>query len=350
MLSRFFLITLFYSFLILKSYAQPPMAMPVEVAPVKIDTVKIEVTAIGTLRAQESVAIRSEIPGRILRIHFSETRPVEKGDPLVTLDPAEYQAQLAESTAEVKLNELSYERIKDVFNRKLVSRQDLDEARAKLDSSLARQALEQVRLEKTVIRAPFKGTVGLRNISEGAYIDENQLLTTLGNSSMVKLDFRIPEKFLPSIQFGQAVLAQVDAYPEKIFRGELYASDIVVEETTRTLLLRAKLPNPKGELFTGMFARVRLTLATRDAAILIPEQAIVPQGHESFVFKVVKDKAVLTKVTLGERRSGEVEILTGLTHQDQVITAGQMKLFDGATVKVVSTEGHLDRVVARPIR
>ena len=180
--------------------AQPPSqggsppALPVKIAPVKIGTVTDEVTTIGTLRAEESVVIRSEIAGRVLSIHFAEGQKVSQGDQLVTLDPAEYQAQREESTVAVKLNQLNFERVKDLYNKQLSSRQAYDEAQAKLEESRARQALDQVRLDKTVIHAPFNGVLGLRQISPGAYIQPGQDLVTLAKTDSVKLDFRVSDK------------------------------------------------------------------------------------------------------------------------------------------------------------
>ena len=313
-----------------------PPAIPVKIAPVKIGTVSEEITTIGTLRAEESVVIRSEIAGRVLSIHFTEGQQVSQGDKLITLDPAEYQAQREESTVAVQLNQLNFERLKDLYNKQLSSRQAYDEAQAKLEESRARQALDQVRLDKTVILAPFDGVLGLRQISPGAYIQPGQDLVTLAKTDSVKLDFRVPERFLPQIHLGQPVKITVDAYPNQTFTGKVYASEVSVDEETRTLPLRANLPNISGELKPGMFARVALVLEERRHALLIPEQALVPQGKENLVFKLVEGKALSTQVKLGQRREGEVEILAGLSTKDQVVTDGQIKLRDGMTVTILS--------------
>ena len=315
--------------------ASGPPAIPVKIAPVKIGTVSDEITTIGTLRAEESVVIRSEIAGRVLSIHFAEGQQVSQGDDLVTLDPAEYQAQREESTVAVQLNQLNFERLKDLYNKQLSSRQAYDEAQAKLEESRARQALDQVRLDKTVIRAPFDGVLGLRQISPGAYIQPGQDLVTLAKTDAVKLDFRVSERFLPQIHVGQPIKVTVDAYPNQTFTGKVYASEVSVDEETRTLLLRANLPNAGGELKPGMFARVALVLEERRHALLIPEQALVPQGKENLVFKVVDGKALSSPVKLGQRREGEVEILAGLGTKDQVVTDGQIKLRDGMAVIIL---------------
>lgn len=331
---------------IIPAFAQPPMGVPVIAHQVTTDTVVEKITAIGTFQPEETVIIRSEIPGRITHLHFSEGEYVKKGKILVNLDSSEYEASLAESTTAVTLNQLNFDRVQELSNKKLASRKDYDEIRAQLDESRARQTLNKVRLEKTKITAPFSGIVGLNDISEGAYIQAGEDLVTLIDRSIVKLDFRIPERYLSQISIGQSVNIQVDAYPQQTFVGKVYAFDLAVDQETRTLLLRARVPNAKDQLYPGMFARVNLVLANRANAVLVPEQAIVPQGTDSFVFKVVTEKeaskVALTKIVLGLRRTGDVEVLEGLEAGDKVITDGQMKLYDGADVMIINemSEAH----------
>lgn len=318
--------------------AQPggPPAMPVKVAPVTKDAVAVDITALGTLRSEEAVMVRPEIAGRVQTIHFKESQLVNKDDPLVTLDQAEYQAQLAGSTAEAEMERISHDRIRDLSARQLTSRQNLDEAKAKLDSARARQTLDQVRLDKTVIRAPFSGVVGLRRVSPGAYVKEGEDIVTLGSIGTIKVDFRVPEVHLPKLAAGQTIQAQVDAYPGSVFQGTVYAIDPALDEETRTVLVRARLPNPDSRLRPGMFARLKLTVERRPNALLVPEQAIVPMQDKLFVFRVVDGKAALTPVTVGLRRPGQVEITAGLNADDMVVTDGQMKLFDGVPVTVLN--------------
>lgn len=311
------------------------MAMPVKAEPVIRDTLIVDITALGTLRSEEAVMIRPEIDGRIQTIHFQEGQVVGKDTPLVTLDQAQYRAALAGSTADAELARISYERLQDLYARRLTSRQNLDEAKAKLDAARARQDLDQVLLDKTVIRAPFTGILSLRRVSPGAYVKEGDDIVGLGSIGSLKLDFRIPELYLPKVRPNQTVQIQVDAYPDQIFEGSVYAIDSAVDEETRTILLRARLPNPDNQLRSGMFARLKLTVEKRPNALLVPEQAIVPMQDKSFVFRVVDGKAALTPVNLGQRRPGQVEITAGLNPQDIVVTDGQTKIFDGSPVAVL---------------
>jgi membrane fusion protein (multidrug efflux system) len=316
--------------------AQPgPMALPVKTAPVIQDTVIAEITALGTLRSDEAIIVRPEIAGRVQTIHFQEGQLVNKNDPLFTLDPAEYKAQLDGGAAQSRLEQLNFERTQTLYSRQLTSRQNLDEAQARLDAARAYQAKDQVRLDKTVIRAPFSGVVGLRQVSPGAYVSPGEDLTTLGSIGTVKLDFQVPEIYLSKIKVGQSLTIGVDAYPGRTFPGTVYAINSGIDEETRTIRLRARAPTPDNLLRSGMFARVALILEKRDKALLAPEQAIVPQGQKAFVFRVVDNKAVLTPVTLGQRRPGQVEITAGLNPKDQVVTDGQIKLRDGMAVQVL---------------
>lgn len=324
------------------SWTAPPAAkvIPVEAGVVKLDTAIEEVSAIGNLLPEESVVIRPEIPGRINQLLFSEGETVKKGDILVTLDDSEYVARLSENDTQVKLNRTNFERIQELYDKKVISRKEYDETKSKLDQSLAGSTIDRVYLEKTKILAPFTGTIGLRNVSVGAYVQAGQDLATLANNSSLKLDFRISEKFLPNTKLGQLVNVTVDAYPQKTFVGKVYAFDVTVDEETRTLLLRARIPNKEGKLYPGMFARVSLIIAERANAIFVPEQAIVSQGENNYVFKIISEgnefKALLTQVTMGQRRAGEVEITEGLKKNDKIVITGQMKLRNGGTVKIVN--------------
>ncbi|HLA75482.1 MAG TPA: efflux RND transporter periplasmic adaptor subunit [Gammaproteobacteria bacterium] len=315
------------------SGGKPGGPMPVEVAKVEPGTVTLDISAVGSLRANESVVIRSEIAGRVDAIHFSEGQLVAQGADLLSLDASEFRAQLAESASSVKLNQLNYQRAKDLVGKKLLSQQSYDEAQAKLTQSRANQSLQEARLAKTQLKAPFAGVLGLRQVSPGDYVQPGQDIVNLEDISTLKLDFRVPETYLADIKAGQQVNLQVDAYPNRRFSGKVYAIDPRVDEKTRTLLLRGLIPNPDGLLRPGMFARVSLVLAQRDNALLIPEQALVPKGNTQSVYRIVDGKAVQTNVKIGQRRAGKVEILEGLATHDSVVIGGQMKLQDGMPIQ-----------------
>ena len=314
-------------------------AVPVEAAKVVAAPLSEQVTAVGTLLSDESVTVSAEIPGRLKEIHFTEGQPVEKGAPLFTLDDSVYRAQLADAEAKLKLAEQTYERTSKLFSSKYATAQSADEAVSNLAVTKAAVELAKVQLEKTRIVAPFSGIVGLRQVSVGEYITAGRALVNLEAIDPVKADFRVPEKFLPAIKVGQSIRIGVDAFPGDTFDGKVYAIDPRIDVAGRSLLVRAKVPNEDQRLRPGLFARVTVLLKLKEDALTVPEQAIVPQGDSQYVFKIDDGKAKLTKVTVGMRRSGRVEILSGLSADDQVVTAGQLKLRDGAQVSIVSGAG-----------
>ena len=313
----------------------PPPGLPVKAVQVKVGEVRSELGAVGSLLADEAVIIRPEIDGRVVAIHFEEGQRVTKGQKLVTLDPAELKAQLAQWEAQARTDAQRYERSKELLAQKFISQEALDVAKNNLDRAEALRREADARLSKTVITAPFSGLVGLRLISPGAYGKKGDDIVRLENLDSIKLDFRIPEVFTSQVRPGQTVSVRLDAFPGEEFTGSIYAAEPVVDERTRTFLLRAKVPNRGMKLKPGMFVRVGLTLDTRKNAMLVPEPALWPQGQDNFVFRVQDGKAMLTKVQLGTRRPGEVEIVAGLSPGDTVVTEGQIKLRDGAPVTVL---------------
>ena len=317
-----------------KPAAGPARALQVKVTVVRSDTVTDSLTAVGTLLANESVMIRPEIDGRIETIHFQEGQLVRKGDKLVSLDAAEVEAQLSSAIAAANLNRSRLKRSEELIEKKFISAQALDEARENLNQTNAREAEVRARLAKTLIRAPFEGVTGLRQVSPGAYAKAGQDIARLEGIGTLKLDFRVPEAYLRRIRTGQPLQVTVDAWPGEQFSGAIYAIEPAVDEASRTVLLRARLPNPGVRLKPGMFARVSLVLAQRENALLVPEQAIVPRGDGSYVFRVVEGKAQLTKVETGLRRPGEVEITGGLEAGQTVVADGQLRLQDGAAVSL----------------
>lgn len=311
-----------------------PPPMPVETARAIVSPVNDEITAVGSLHANESVVIRPELAGRITTITFTEGQPVGAGDLLISLDAQEYQAQVNQSAVLVKLTEMNYTRAKDLREKSLISQQEYDETFAKLEEARAKLALDQARLDKTAIRAPFAGVIGIRSVSPGAYVKPGDDLVSLDDTHRIKVEFRIPEAYTRQVRVGQRVGVRVDAWPGETFTGEVYAMDTSMDPQTRTLLLRARIANTKQALRPGMFARVALILSTRSEALVVPEQSVVPFGNDLFVYRVIDGKAVQTRVETGRRMDGKVEIRTGLARDDVVVTAGQMKLRDGATVMV----------------
>jgi membrane fusion protein (multidrug efflux system) len=312
-----------------------PVGLPVKAAPVRIGTVTQDVTAVGTLLANESVMIRPEVAGRVAAIHFNEGQAVAAGARLVELDAAEVRAQLEASRADERLMRQRAERATELFAKNYISQQALEDAREAYKKATAQRQENEARVAKTDIRAPFAGTVGLRQVSAGAYLKAGDDIVRLDKIDVMKLDFRVPEVYLGRIRRDQPVAVRVDAFPGEQFPGRVYAIETAVDERTRTVLLRARVENRGARLRPGMFARVTLELGANARAALVPEQAIVPRGDRNYVFRVVDGKAALTEVALGSRSPGEVEIVKGLKGGELVVTEGHIKLQDGVPVMVL---------------
>lgn len=314
---------------------KPRPSMPVRAVAAKAAPAVVETGAIGTLRADEGVMIRPEVAGRIDQIKFAEGQQVKAGSLLVTLDAGETRAQLQSSSVQVALEKQRLERSEDLFRKGFISQQSLDEQRSNHARAAAKLREDQVRLAKSEIRAPFSGVAGLRQVSEGAYVAAGTDIARLEKLDQLKLDFRVPETFLAQLRAGQPVRIAVDAYAGEEFRGAIYAIEPAIDEQTRTVLARARVGNAQMKLRPGMFARVQLTLGVRPNAVWIPEQAIVPRGQDSFVYRVTLGKAELVKVQTGMRKVGEVEIARGLAAGDLVVTEGTQKIGPGAPVTVM---------------
>jgi membrane fusion protein (multidrug efflux system) len=310
--------------------------MPVEAARVRVGPVADEIGTVGSLQANESVMVRAEIAGRIVGIDFTEGRAVKARDVLVRLDAAELAAQAAQSEATLELARANLDRAKSIQAEQLISPQAYDELSAKFKETEAALSVARERLNKATIRAPFGGRLGLRQVSPGDYVQPGQALVNLEDVSVVKVDFRVPEARIGNVAVGQSLAVHVDAIADRAFLGTIVAIDPRLDETTRTALVRARVPNPRGELLPGMFARVAVVIGERPNAILVPEQAVVPIGNDTFVYRVVDGKAAMVKVVIGRRGAGEAEIVSGLTADDLVVTGGQMKIRDGAAVMVIN--------------
>ncbi len=314
--------------------AQVPV--PVEVATAQRRAMADDVTAVGSLVSNESVVLRPEIAGRILRISFRDGEAVQRGAVLVELDSAVQRAELQQARAKLTLAQANSRRTEDLFERKFVSQSSRDNARAELDLARAGVDLAQARLDRTLIRAPFAGVLGIRSVSPGDFVQDGDALINLEDIAALKLDFRLPELYLDRVQLGQVLEMVSDVLPGETFTARVEAIDPLVDAQGRAVRLRASLANPGGRLRPGVFVRVRVVLAERPDVLVVPEAALVPApGNVQFVYEVVEGKAQRVIVTTGMRRDAVVEIVGGLEAGAQVVSAGQLKLRDGAPVKIL---------------
>jgi membrane fusion protein (multidrug efflux system) len=317
------------------------MQLPVEAVTVTPQPLSAGLQTVGSLRADETVSVRAELPGRITRIHFEEGGHVVAGQPLFTLDASVPEAALKEAQANLENSRRAAARAKELLVGKLVAQADYDKARAALSVDEARVNSAQATLAKYTIRAPFSGQVGLRNVSVGAFLASGQELITLVRVDPIEVDFSVPERALAQLSRGQSLQVEVDAFPGDRFGGRVLAIDPSIDANTRSVKLRAQIGNPDGRLRPGQFARLKLESAGDAQALLVPEQALMQEGDTRFVYTVVGGKAKKTVIKTGLRVPGKVEVVDGLQPGAVVITAGQAKpmMHDGVGVKVLPADG-----------
>lgn len=312
----------------------------VEVAKVIGMKLQDEINAAGAIQSNQSVMLRPEVAGRIVELNFADGQTVKKGQVLVALDSAVNRAEVQQAQAELSIAKTNFKRNAELAQQKFIAERVKEESAVNVQVLEARLALAQARLSKFEIKAPFSGIVGIRNVSVGDYVKDGADLVNLEDITSVKVDFRIPEKFIDRVQKGQAIEIQVDALPGKPFRAQVDAIDPQIDNSGRSALLRGRIANPETKLKPGMFARVKLILDERENAMVIPEEAIVPIGNKSTVWKIVEAKAQRTEVRTGLRREAKVEITEGLRIGDTVVTAGQMRLKEDRTpVRIVQGDG-----------
>ncbi|MDY6944587.1 MAG: efflux RND transporter periplasmic adaptor subunit [Pseudomonadota bacterium] len=306
-------------------------AVPVTTAQPKLKDFALEVEALGTVRANESVDITAKVADRVAAIHFEEGKQVRKGDVLVELDNEEVRADLAAAEAAERDSRSQFKRSRELFQTQALSEAQLEQLEATMLAAQARVAAARSRLNDRVIRAPFAGRVGLRNVSLGSLVNPGGVITTLDDLSTVKLDFAVPELFLSSLRPGLTIEAQTGAYPGAVFKGRVDSVDTRVDPTTRAIVVRALIDNKDARLRPGMFMTLQL-VRSAGQALMLPESAIVPEDSKHFVFVVADSRAHKREVTIGRRRPGEVEILKGVTGDDVVVIDGTLNLTNGTSV------------------
>jgi membrane fusion protein (multidrug efflux system) len=290
---------------------------------------------VASLRADKSIRLRPEVAGQIRAIRFTEGEPVREGQVLFALDDALVAADLNEANANLQNSRRAYARARELSAKQLISHADLDKAQAALAVDQARAASARTHVDKALIRAPFAGVAGLRLVNVGDYVNAGQDLVELVRLDPLELDFRAPEVVLSSLHVGQTVDFGVDSFPNETFKATVVAISPSVDAAGRSVAMRARFANPGQKLRPGMSARLQVVLDTNASALLVPEQAVWPNGEQKMVYTVVDGKAKLVPVTLGLRQPGFVEVTSGLKDGDVVVVSGQLKIGDGAPVNAV---------------
>jgi membrane fusion protein (multidrug efflux system) len=314
--------------------------VPVNVLVVGPGRVQEDLQAVGSLQSNESVVLRPEVPGRIAQIAFKDGQTVKRGQLLVALDSTVNAAEVAKARAEWELAVSNQKRADDLATKNFISSSAREQASSNAQVLEASLRLAEAKLSKMRIVAPFDGVVGIRNVSVGDYVKDGADLINVEDVRTLKVDFRLPERYLAQVKVGQPVEVGADAFPGRSFRGVLDAIDPRVDANGRSLELRARIDNSDGVLRPGMFARVRVILGERNDALLVPEEAIVPQGADFFVFRVIdrdgQTVAQRVRVRAGVRRDARVEIVEGLSAGDRIVIAGMRLARDGQLVRVVN--------------
>lgn len=313
----------------------------VETAHVETAVWSHRVSAVGSLKSRDSVMIRPEITGRIAEINFTEGGPVEQGQILIQLDDAIARAELEQAEAALGLARSQFNRARQLTEQGFISTQARDESASELKVREASVSMARAQLDKTRIKAPFDGLIGLRDVSRGDYVNAGQDLVPLESIDPLNVDFRIPEQYMGQVQVGSRIHLRFDALPDVSRDGIVGAISPVVETGGRSILLRASVPNDDGALRPGMFARVDLRFADHEA-LVVPEASIAPSGEGNAVYVVEEGQVRKVDVVLGVRRDGQVEVVGGVEEGDEILVSGLQKVSDGTPVEVVADHDHAD--------
>jgi membrane fusion protein (multidrug efflux system) len=307
-------------------------AIPVEAKMVRVGIVDDVVEAVGTALANESVTITSKTSGIVKAVRFAEGQAVKTGTVLVELEDREPLADLEAAKATRDQARAALQRAKSLLATGNAPQARVDDLEGSWRAAEARAKVIEARISDLRIVAPFSGKVGIRRVSVGSLISPGTIITTVDDVETIKLRFFVPETVIGNLKIGSEVKA-LGASSTEAFNGQLKTIDTRIDVTTRAVEVRAEFPNADGNLKPGMFLTVKLSLNRRDGAVIVPEEAIVPEGIRQYVYVITDGKAVKTEVKIGARLPGEVEIRTGLPANAQVITAGVQKIRDGVPVR-----------------
>ncbi len=316
--------------------AQQPIQVIVEQA--RIDSFEDQVEALGTLIANESVDLTAKVTERIAAINFESGQQVEQGDVLAEMTSDEQSALLEEARSTLAEARDQYERVRPLAERGFATGTQLDERRREFETAQARYRAVETRLDDRLVIAPFAGVVGLRNISVGALVEPGAVITTLKDISQVKLDFAVPATFLTSVRPGLPIRASSPAFGDRQFQGQVTSVDNAIDPITRSILVRAIIPNEDSLLKPGLLMSVELIRDPREA-LVISEEALVRRAGKSYVFVVAPaedggETVEQRSVVVGSRRAGELEVLNGLSEGEFVITHGTNKVRPGQSVSI----------------
>lgn len=322
--------------------AQPRPTPTITAEPVAQETWQRYLFAIGSFAAVQDVSVTNEVEGKVTAIHFVSGQQVNEGDILVTLDTSVDAAELQALIAEQRLNELQFERSQRLVTENTISKSEFDIAAARRDGAVAMTQAKAASVRKKTIRAPFGGTLGIRKIDLGEYLDAGAEIVSLQMLTPIFLDFATPERFISQVSLGQFVEAEVHAYPGDEFRGRVIAVEPGIDRATRNMRIRARFDNKDRRLRPGMFAEIRSTVPQSDEVLTVPETAVSYTPYGNSVFVVTEDNGATRvsrrQIETGEVRAGRVMVTQGLAVGELIVSAGHNKLRNGMTVQIDDTQ------------
>jgi membrane fusion protein (multidrug efflux system) len=318
------------------SGARSALGGPVAVftAVVKVERIASSISALGTARANEAVEITSKVSNTVTAVRFTDGQRVREGQVLVELDSAQARADLAAAEAASAESASQVKRSRELISTRVISESQFEQLEATMKANQARVAAARSHVNDTVIRAPFAGRVGLRRVSVGSLVSPGTTITTLDDITVIKVDFSVPENVLAGLREGLKVTAIAAAFPTREFSGTVTGVDSRVDQVSRSVTVRANIPNPDLALKPGMFLNVTLARDEHDA-LLVPEAALVPEQSRQFLFVVEDGRAIRREVRIGRRQPGRVEVVAGLKAGEEVIVEGTQKVREGGAVRVV---------------
>lgn len=298
----------------------------------------VNLETVGTLLATESTTIRSEVAGKIEAMPMLEGQAVKKGDLLIQIDDMDYQQEVERKKADFELAQLTYERNAKLVQAGATTQQIKDESNAAMMIKKAAYETAKIQLERTRIVAPYDGILGVTNISLGEYLPIGTAIINISAINPILAQFPISQNYFSRIKLEEPITLTVDSWPGKKFKGSIYAIDPQIDVETRTVPVKAEVPNKKSLLRPGMFAHISMPVEVKENTLLVPEEALIPSADQMTVLKVVDGKAQIAKITTGIRQNSMVEVTSGLEEGDVIISSGQLKVQEGMPVEAINPE------------
>ncbi len=311
--------------------------MAIETFVVQAETISEIIKTSGSVQPNEKMELRSEVSGRVVKVNFDEGSRVEKGSMLVQIDDSELRAQLQKYNAQMRIAREDENRKKQLLGINGISQEVYDGSLARVEELEADIALTDSKIRKSNIEAPFSGKIGLRHVSQGAWVSQGEIISVLVQSDPVKIEFDIPERYAAFIKDGMKITFSVVGNDNE-FAATIYASEPRIDASTRSLKVRAITANPRGELIPGAFTEITINLRQIDSALMIPTYCLVPQLNSQNLFVIKKGNAHLVEIETGIRNDKMVQATSGIYKGDTIAISGLLALKDGMPVSIKSTE------------